>query len=85
MVREHRPDLVLLDLPLPDMLGRDVLRTLHADPRTAHIPVIVLSADATPSQVDRLLASGAVAYITKPLDVHHFLQVLDATLQREVC
>jgi DNA-binding NarL/FixJ family response regulator len=46
--------------------------------------VIVLSADATPSQVDRLLASGAAAYITKPLDVQLFLQVLDAALQREV-
>lgn len=59
-------------------------RTLHADPRTVHIPVIVLSTDATPSPVDRLLADGAAAYITKPLDVHHFLQVLDATLQCEV-
>lgn len=84
LVREHRPDLVLLDLHLPDMLGRDVLRTLHADPRTAHIPVVVLSADATLPQIERLLGNGAAAYITKPLDVQHFLQVLDTALQREV-
>lgn len=77
-------NLVLLNLHLPDMLGHDVLRTLHADPRTAHILVLVLSADAIPSPVDRLLADGAVAYTTKPFDVHYFLQVLDATLQREV-
>ena len=69
LAREHDPDLVLLDLHLPDMPGEEVLRRLRGDERTAGIPVVVLSADARPSLIKRLLASGARAFLTKPLDV----------------
>jgi CheY-like chemotaxis protein len=80
LAREHEPDLVLLDLHLPDVNGDEVLRRLRADPRTAHIPVVMISADATPRTIDRLLAQGADAYITKPLDVDEFLATIDRLL-----
>jgi len=76
----HRPDLILLDLQLPDIMGDEVLRRLQAGPETQNIPVIVLSADATPSQISRLLALGVRQYLTKPLDVKQFLQAVNATI-----
>jgi PAS domain S-box-containing protein len=75
-----RPDVVLLDLSLPDVDGGDVLRRLTTDPATQDIPVIVLSADATPERQDDLIADGAYAYVTKPLDISTFL----ATLRRSL-
>lgn len=84
MAQEHRPDLILLDLHLPDMTGHEVLRQLREDPRTAFIPVVVLSADANPRQVERLLAAGAQDYLTKPLDVEHLLKVLGETPARKM-
>jgi len=77
---EHRPDLVLLDLNLPDLGGEEVLQRLLADPRTADIPIVLLSADTTVSKADRLLASGAREYVVKPLDVARFLEVIDDIL-----
>jgi CheY-like chemotaxis protein len=70
-------DLVLLDLHLPDMHGYDVLRQLRSQPSTADVPVVALSADATPGQVKRLLAAGADRYLTKPFDVAELLGILD--------
>ena len=63
------PDLVLLDLNLPDMGGLQVLLALKADPRTSEVPIVVTSADASPSQVGRLLEAGAAEYLTKPIDL----------------
>src|SRR5438034_6144843 len=80
LARQHRPDLILLDLHLPDISGEEVLRELHGDPELRQTPVIVLSADATPGQVQRLLATGVRAYLTKPLDVRQFVALLDETL-----
>jgi signal transduction histidine kinase/CheY-like chemotaxis protein len=71
------PDLILLDLHLPDMRGEEVLRRLKADVRTAEVPVVVVSADATPGQVDRLRAAGAETYLTKPIEVTRLLTLLD--------
>lgn len=73
----HGPKLILLDLNLPDMHGSEVLRQLQNDPVTAKIPVVVLSADATPSQIERLLTAGARNYLTKPFDIDPFLAVVD--------
>jgi two-component system, sensor histidine kinase and response regulator len=81
LAARHRPDLILLDLHLPDMSGSEVLDRLKSDARTCSIPVIVLSADATKSQVDRLIAAGACDYLTKPLDVDRFLKVVEQQLQ----
>jgi PAS domain S-box-containing protein len=77
LVRQHRPDLILLDLHLSDINGEEVLRRLRSDPQTADLPVVVVSADATASQIQRLLAAGATHYLTKPLDVAQLLEVLD--------
>ena len=76
----HRPDLILLDLHLPDLGGDQVLKFLRQDPRTSSIPVVMISADATPGQIERLLAAGANDYLTKPLDVQKLLELIDRTL-----
>jgi PAS domain S-box-containing protein len=78
LARQHRPDLIVLDLHLPDMNGEDVLRRLKSEEATRAIPVVVLSADASTHQAGRLLSQGADEYLTKPLDVAHFVSVLDA-------
>ncbi len=75
--RLRRPALVLLDLNLPDMHGSEVLEDLRDNPETAEIPVVILSANATPSQIERLLTAGARNYITKPFDLDVFLAVVD--------
>ncbi|HEY0021385.1 MAG TPA: PAS domain S-box protein [Longimicrobium sp.] len=80
LAREHRPDLVLLDLHLPDIQGDEVLRRLRADARTAGIPVVVVSADATRASNDRLRALGADAYLSKPIDVDEFLETVERFL-----
>jgi CheY-like chemotaxis protein len=81
LVRQHRPDLVLLDLHLPGIDGEEVLRRLQADPHTAGLPVVVVSAEVTRSgNRERLLAAGATEYLSKPLDVPHFLEVIDRFL-----
>lgn len=68
MVRRERPDLILLDLQLPDMDGLIVLQALRSRARTAAVPVIALSADALPAQIQAALAAGCLDYWTKPLD-----------------
>src|SRR5206468_1857105 len=73
LAQQHRPDLILLDLHLPDISGDQVLRELQGDPGLRQTPVVVLSADATPGQVQRLLAAGVRAYLSKPLDVRQLL------------
>ena len=76
----ERPHLILLDLHLPDMPGEQVLQRLRANPITSAIPVAILSADATSSHSQRLVAEGAVAYLTKPLQLSRLLQLLDERL-----
>jgi signal transduction histidine kinase len=80
LAREHGPDLILLDLHLPDIAGEEVLRELRSDSRTLDIPVLVISADATPRQITRLRQAGAQGYLTKPLDVDEFLAEVDSLL-----
>src|SRR2546425_132058 len=81
LARDHRPHLIILDLHLPDVSGDEVLRRLLADPNTKAIPVVILSADATPGQTSKLLEQGARAYLTKPLDVRQLLALIDNTLR----
>ena len=71
-----RPDLVLIDLQLPDFDGFEVLRRLRAEPSTAAIPCIALSANAMPEDIERGLAAGFVDYWTKPIDFSAFLTAL---------
>jgi CheY-like chemotaxis protein len=81
MARDVQPDVIALDLHLPDIPGDTVLSLLRSDPLTERIPVVILSADATRRQVEELLAMGAVAYLTKPLDVRRLLATLDELLE----
>jgi PAS domain S-box-containing protein len=76
LVHRHDPDLILLDLHLPDLHGREVLEQLKGDPATASIPVVILSADASPAQLERLCAAGAAGYLTKPIDVQSLLDMV---------
>jgi signal transduction histidine kinase/ActR/RegA family two-component response regulator len=70
------PDIILLDLDLPDLHGSQILHELKADTKTAHIPIVILSADANPGTVRRLLHHGALAYLTKPIDLVEFAKLL---------
>ena len=76
LARRHLPSLILLDLHLPDLNGREVLRRLKDDAATAEIPVVVLSADATESQVEMLRAEGAAEYLSKPIDVESLYKIV---------
>ncbi|MEY2585409.1 MAG: hypothetical protein QOD80_1435, partial [Verrucomicrobiota bacterium] len=81
LARKHLPDLILLDLHLPDLRGYEVLARLRQDERTRHIPVVVISADATARQIQRLMAAGARNYLTKPLDIGEFFRIIDETMR----
>ncbi|MBI1744210.1 PAS domain S-box protein [Candidatus Acetothermia bacterium] len=83
LAREHRPDLILLDLNLPDLQGDEVLQRLQENPDTSSIPVLVISADATPVQIKRFLAAGVRGYLTKPLDIKKFLAILDEIILKK--
>jgi CheY-like chemotaxis protein len=74
------PDLILLDLHLPQMNGEEVLHHLKEIPATRNIPVIIVSADATSKQMERLIEKGARAYLTKPFAIHDFVRLLDENL-----
>ena len=79
---EHRPDLILLDLHLPDISGEDVLTLLRADPRTTDTAVVIISADATPGNPSWFLTAGADDYLTKPFDIARLLEIIDTTRNR---
>ena len=80
LAREHRPDLILLDLHLPDISGEDVLYALRQEPALQNTPIIVISADATSGRIERLQSMGVLDYLPKPLDIKRFLQLLDTCL-----
>ena len=72
-----RPDLILLDLNLPDIHGYEVILLLQTDEKTRKIPVVVISADAMSLQIKKMLEAGARNYLTKPLDLTNFLVEVD--------
>ena len=76
LAAERSPDLVILDLHLPDMSGETVLAKLRANPVTANIPIVIASADATEDTVQRLHDSGVTAFLTKPFDIKEFMAVI---------
>ncbi|NHZ62907.1 hybrid sensor histidine kinase/response regulator [Massilia genomosp. 1] len=80
MAKAHLPDVILMDLNLPCVSGADALKELRSDPRTAHIPVIALTASAMPRDVERGLASGFARYLTKPINIDEFNEAIDTTL-----
>ena len=83
LAQQHLPQLILLDIHLPDVSGHDLLKRLRADPRTATIPVVIVSADATAGQLRRLMSAGAQDYLTKPLKVSAFFDVVNRFLKHQ--
>ncbi len=79
----YLPDIILLDLHLPDLQGDQVLSELKSEPATAAIPVVVLSADASHGVIRRLLANGALAYLTKPIELAELGELLVAAAQAQ--
>jgi CheY-like chemotaxis protein len=84
LVSKERPDLVLMDLNLPDIDGWEVTRRLKADPQTADIPVIALTAHAMSGDRDRALAAGCDEFDTKPVDFERLLQKMKSLLDGSV-
>jgi len=80
MVREERPDLVLMDVQLPKMSGLDVTRALRTDPATADVPIIVVTSFALSGDDQRALAAGASAYIAKPYSPRELLALIQQFL-----
>jgi CheY-like chemotaxis protein len=81
IAREVHPDLILMDINLPGLSGLDALRMLKADALTVGIPVLAISANAMPSDIKSGLDAGFVRYLTKPIKVDEFMQVVDRALQ----
>lgn len=78
--RQHRPDLILMDLDMPVLDGRGAMRALASDPRTFKIPIIVLTAHAEPEAVAEAAANGCVAYETKPIALRRLLDRIQEVL-----
>jgi PAS domain S-box-containing protein len=81
-IRARHPDLILLDMHLPDISGMELLRELKADARTTAIPVVVVSADAVAQQIDAAFQAGCAHYLTKPVSVGELLAVIDDLLEQ---
>jgi CheY-like chemotaxis protein len=82
LARQHRPDVILLDMHLPDIQGIDFLRTIRQEPLLARTPVIVVSAEDDRQSPLQMIAAGAQVYLTKPLNLFEFFAALDAVLPR---
>ena len=85
MARIHAPQLILLDLHLPDLSGIQVLNRLKSDPRTSSIPVVVLTADALPGTRSQVIEAGALACHSKPVEVAQFLETVSQILEESTC
>ena len=81
MARASRPDVILMDINLPDINGFEALKILREDPDTAHIPVIAVSANAMPLDVEWGQKAGFFRYITKPIKVNEFMEALNVALE----
>jgi CheY-like chemotaxis protein len=81
IARASRPDVILMDINLPGISGFDALKLLDADPVTAHIPVIAVSANAMPFDIERGLSAGFFRYLTKPIKVIEFMDALNVALE----
>ena len=81
-IRAHKPDLVLLDIMMPRIDGYEVAQQVRADPETASLPIIMLSAKAQTEDIRRGAEVGVDAYVTKPFSPEHLVQVVTDHLQR---
>ncbi len=80
--RAYRPEVILMDVNLPGISGIEAMKILRADPSTANIPIIALSANAVPRDVEKALAAGFFGYLTKPIKVDEFMSTLNIALER---
>ncbi|HEY9055640.1 MAG TPA: response regulator [Aurantimonas sp.] len=80
LAREHRPDLILMDIQLPEISGLDVTRDLKADPDLSRIPVIAVTAFAMKGDEERIRQGGCEAYISKPISVTKFIDTIRSFL-----
>jgi PAS domain S-box-containing protein len=81
LARAHLPDVILMDINLPGISGFQVLKILREDPATAHIPVLAISANAMPRDIEKGLEAGFFRYLTKPIKVNEFMEALDRALE----
>ncbi|HEY5997196.1 MAG TPA: ATP-binding protein, partial [Candidatus Deferrimicrobiaceae bacterium] len=81
IARESRPDVILMDINLPDINGFDALDVLRSEPDTARIPVIAISANAMPQDIERGMKAGFFRYITKPIKVDEFMEAMGVALE----
>ena len=81
LARAARPDVILMDINLPGMSGIKAMQILRADTATAHIPIVALSANAIPRDVERGMAAGFFRYLTKPIKVDEFMDTVDVALK----
>ena len=79
--RAYQPEVILMDINLPGISGLEAMKILRADPSTAHIPIIALSANALPHDIEKSLEAGFFNYLTKPIKVNQFMDALDAALK----
>ncbi len=80
LARENKPDLILLDQQLPDGIGAEIFKILQSQAQTRGIPVIALSGNAQPAEIQAALASGYAGYLTKPLQIDTALANIDSVL-----
>jgi len=81
LARTHQPEVILMDINLPGISGIQALHILREDPATAHIPVLALSANAMPRDIEKGLEAGFFRYLTKPIKVNEFMDALDLALE----
>jgi PAS domain S-box-containing protein len=81
LARRHHPEVILMDINLPGISGIEALKILREDPATAHIPIIALSANAMPRDIEKGLLAGFFRYLTKPIRIDEFMQTLDVALE----
>ena len=79
--RAYQPEVILMDINLPGLSGLEAMRILRADPSTAHIPIIALSANAVPRDIEKALEAGFFNYLTKPIKVNQFIDALEVALK----
>ena len=80
LARTRQPDVILMDINLPGISGVEALKILREDPATAHIPVVALSANAMPRDIEKGLQAGFFRYLTKPIRVNEFMDTLQTAL-----
>ena len=81
LARSNQPEVILMDINLPGISGIEALRILREDPSTVHIPIVALSANAMPRDIEKGLQAGFFRYLTKPIKINEFMQTLDVALE----